>query len=294
MKLIGEYTNGNYTITIFDDGTKIRETIDPDATSFVAAFPECMDVKITNKCDKGCAYCHENSTPTGQHGDIMNETFIDTLRPYTELALGGGNVLEHPDLESFLIKLRQRSIIANITVNQDHFIQQEAFIKRLMDEKLVYGVGVSVTTLTESLLNRFTGYPNIVLHIINGVIPMEDLRKMYDRNLKVLILGYKHFRRGVQFYDANVESRMAQMFEELPVAVKHFAVMSFDNLALEQLSVRRLLSQQEWNNFYMGDDGKFTMYIDMVERQFARCSVATQRYTLRDSIHDMFGIILNE
>lgn len=34
MKLIGRYKNGNYTVSIFDDGTKIRQnnldTLEPD------------------------------------------------------------------------------------------------------------------------------------------------------------------------------------------------------------------------------------------------------------------------
>ena len=47
MRLLGEYQNGNYTVKIYNDGTKIRETNDD---VFVASFPECIDLKITNNC----------------------------------------------------------------------------------------------------------------------------------------------------------------------------------------------------------------------------------------------------
>ena len=39
----------------------------------------------------GCPFCHEGSTTDGKFGDIMNEKFIDTLHPYQEVALGGGD-----------------------------------------------------------------------------------------------------------------------------------------------------------------------------------------------------------
>ena len=37
MNLLGEYTNGNYNVHIFDDGTKIREN---DLDNLKPSFPE--------------------------------------------------------------------------------------------------------------------------------------------------------------------------------------------------------------------------------------------------------------
>ena len=54
MSIIGRYKNGNYQVTIFSDGTKIRET---DDDKFIPAFSESCDLKITDKCDGGCAFC---------------------------------------------------------------------------------------------------------------------------------------------------------------------------------------------------------------------------------------------
>lgn len=128
MKQIGSYINGNYSVKIFDDGTKIRET---EQESFKAEFPECMDVKITNQCDMNCIMCHEGSTNDGKHGDILNVEFINSLNPYTELALGGGNPLSHPNLIEFLKICRKKRIIVNMTVNQKHFMEQQEYIKML-------------------------------------------------------------------------------------------------------------------------------------------------------------------
>ena len=70
----------------------------------------------------------------------------------------------------------------------------------------------------------------------------------------------------------------------------------FKGLAIEQLDVQRLMSKEDWDEFYMGDDGTMTYYIDMVERKFARSSTADfdKRYDLMDSVDDMFRKIVSE
>lgn len=51
-----KYTNGNYNVTLsLKDGTKIRET---EEDEFIPSRPESIDIKITNKCDIGCLFCH--------------------------------------------------------------------------------------------------------------------------------------------------------------------------------------------------------------------------------------------
>ena len=71
-----------------------------------------------------------------------------------------------------------------------------------------------------------------------------------------------------------------------------FQLVSFDNLAIEQLGVRRLLTDGEWREFYMGDDGRYTFYIDMVAGTFARNSLSQERYDIgMKSIDEMFKII---
>lgn len=287
MKVLGAYKNGNYTVALFDDGTKIRKT---QENSFKATFPECIDIKITNYCDKNCPFCHEGSDVSGRHGDLINLKFIDTLRPFTELAIGGGNPLSHPDLYEFLKRLKKRKIIANITINQKHFEENQLFIDFLIQENLINGLGISLINPTEDFINKIEKYPNIVLHVINGVITKTDLEKLYDKNLKILILGYKMFRRGKEYYSENVEINKKFLYKELKLVKKRFKTISFDNLALKQLDVKRIMSFEEWNEFYMGDDGQYTMYIDVVNNQFAKNSTTSlnERYKLLDDIVKMF------
>ena len=296
MELLGRYRNGNYVTTILSDGTRIRETNDD---KFIPDHAENMDIKITNCCSMSCPFCHEGSTPDGKHGNILNEKFIETLHPYQECAIGGGNVLEHPDLIPFLEKLRDLKVITNITLNQVHFEQNIDLVDKMINEKLIYGLGVSLVNPTQEFIKKVKKYSNIVIHVINGVLKPSDVQAMENNNLKMLILGYKHLRRGNEYFESDrkeIEDNQTWLYENLQEILNKFKVVSFDNLAIEQLNVKRLLSDSEWNEFYQGDDGTSTYYIDMVERKFARSSTAPfdKRYDLLDSVDDMFKRIVSE
>lgn len=288
--LIGEYNNGNYNIRIYDDGTKIKETLNPNDNEFNANFSESIDLKITNKCDMQCPMCHENSTIDGLHGNL-NTFFINTLHPYTEVAIGGGNPLEHPDLKDFLIKLKKKKVIANMTINQIHFMNNYEYVLELLDNTLINGLGISYNNYDENFINIIKKYPNIVLHIIAGLITKDDLDKLSNNYLKVLILGYKTFRRGYDYINDNlisISKNILFLKDNIKQYLDKFNVISFDNLAIKQLDIKSILSKNVWDEFYMGDDGTSTFYIDLVNRKYAKNSTSEETFDLLDNIDDMF------
>ena len=294
MQAIGKVKNGNYWKILFDDGTLIKYNKED---KLIPEYPDSMDVKITNRCDRGCAMCHENSKPDGIHGDIMNAKFIETLLPYTELAIGGGNPLEHPDLEAFLEKCKSLNLIPNMTVNQMHFMKDYDRIKKLIDNKLIYGLGISLNNpYTEGFIEKVQSLPNSVIHIINGIHSLSNIKELYDKYLKLLILGYKEFRRGKELYKTDyteIDSKKKELYDSLEELTKHFNVVSFDNLALKQLEPKRLLTNDEWDQSYMGEDGTHTMFIDLVKNTYSTSSTTpeNERKALLDDIKPMFDDI---
>lgn len=287
------YRNGNYIVGIGDDGTKIRHTYDDE---FVPSFAENVDIKLTDKCTVGCQFCYEGSTPSGRHGDIVSYDFINHLHPYTEMALNG-NDMDNPQLDEFLTILRKQEVFPNITVHQNQFIKNYDKIKKLVDGGMVFGVGVSLLKPTENLLDMLSNIPNAVIHTINGILTEDNCTALMGKGVKVLILGYKDMGRGASYLEnasCSVTKNMSWLYDSLPSVVKSFEALSFDNLAIEQLNVRRLMSKEEWDTFYMGDDGNFTFYIDMVKGEFAKNSLDSKRYKIGDmSIDDMFNFIRN-
>lgn len=286
------YKNGNYFVHInLTDGTKIREN---DLDNLTPAFAENCDCKITDKCDGGCPFCYENCAPDGRHGDILNPKFLDTLHEYQEIAING-NDLSHPDLIPFLKKLKEKKVITNMTVNQIHFERCQDMIKDMIDNKLIFGLGVSLKEPTEKFIELVKQYPNAVIHTINGITTLDDYKALADNNLKILILGYKELQRGIEYIEDNffsVIEAQSSLYSYLKDIIEEnwFDVVSFDNLAIEQLEVKRLLSDEEWDEFFMGFDSEFTFYLDLVDQKFSKNSIAPEdeRYDLLDSVDEMF------
>lgn len=287
------YNNGNCTVTLHSDGTKIREYEGVP----MPLFPESMDVKITNYCDAGCAYCHERSTTNGIHGDLeLGLRVLRGLPKGVEIAIGGGNPLAHPEVIPFLKELRKRDLVPNITVNQFHLKEYTEVIKQLVTEQLMFGLGISYRPVRLEELDPFM-MENTVLHLIVGVHSYTELARIRERwpKAKVLLLGYKEFGRGEQYYQKlsrRIQERIYGWYTQLPHFFRTGLTISFDNLAITQLHARRFFTSEQWEQWYMGDDGTFTMYIDLVEKKYAVSSIAQNRWNIDDkTIKQIFSQI---
>lgn len=285
--LLVKYNNGNYTVKLYTDGTKIKYSADD---YFLADFPDSIDLKITDYCDMNCPMCHESSSLNGAHGDL-NEPFLETLHEGTELAIGGGNPLAHPNLVPFLQRMKDKNVVCNLTVNEEHFLRQKDFIAELMTKKLVWGLGISLGECNEETLLFAEKNKTVVLHLICGLTDEQFLRKLYDRGLKVLFLGYKTKGRGAQLYSPCIEKNIVWLKENIRAIARRFDTLCFDNLALEQLCIKEQIPQELFRKRYMGDDGTASMYIDLVKRQFAVSSVSMELFPIGESITDMFCVI---
>lgn len=313
-KKLNTYTNGNHTVTIYSDGTKIKETIDPNADHFTYDFPENFDIKITDQCDGGCRYCHENSTVNGKHGDLRElEPMIATLHAGTECSVGGGNALAHPDLVWFLERLKEQGVIANITINQRHLRPYKDLICKIVGEGLVHGIGISLTDAsnTDDFAFIDTLGNNVVIHTIAGILSEKDVAPLMGR--KILILGYKDLRRGHALLEkksdeikANIKWLQSLLARIGSTNINPFKVISFDCLGIEQLNPKALLniSDARYDTLFQGSDTDVkdadgnitcaTMYIDVPNMQVARMSTAAldKRYpfTGKENIHDLLQI----
>tara|TARA_R110000772_G_scaffold123662_2_gene230064 strand:+ start:8442 stop:9341 length:900 start_codon:yes stop_codon:yes gene_type:complete len=292
------YKNGNTTVTIEKDGTKTREYYGTPEL----VFPESMDLKITNYCDLSnhCKWCHENSDKDGLHADL-NKTFslLKDLPAGVELAIGGGNPLEHPDLVEFLTNVKEQGLIANITINQLHIKRFFSLIKYLIEGELVSGVGISYSGKhieeTIELLNLTN---NIVFHLIIGVNTLSQMSEIYDLHLrgvsyfnaKVLLLGYKQFRKGKDYFSETVSDNIDQWYMRLPLWFDKMTI-AFDNLSIKQLNLKRYFTDISWSRFFMGDDGSHTFYIDMVNEKFSKNSTIDEKFDILDNTRDMFNMI---
>lgn len=285
--LLSKYKNGNATIELYDDGTKIMETDDDE---FDFEFASSMDVCISERCDNGCKFCYANCTPDGKVANF-NWDFLNGIPAGVEMAINMQFPL--PDgFEDFLKRMKDQGVIVNATINQRHFEKHEDYIATLVDEKLLWGVGISLVQATPQFIDAVKQFDNAVIHVINGVVTMTDLLMLGGKDLKLLILGYKDKGRGVAYHsEANdeVNRKQRMMRHYLPVLLHMFKAVSFDNLSLRQLKVKGLVSDAAWEEFYMGKEATSSFYINLVNGTYSPSSLDMLELPIGDlSVKEMF------
>lgn len=290
--IITNHKNGNCQIEIHDDGTKIRRW-DGVASP---QFPESIDLKITNYCYFGCMYCHESCTTHGQHASLASICrIIDGLPAGTEIAVGGGDTMSHPDLLEILRIMKDRGLIANMTVNCGRCALSSKLWSDISNEGLIHGMGVSLSTAyVEQIFRLPFSNKNMVIHVIAGIHSLNTVAKLIYMGYKVLVLGYKRSGRG-----ASLSEEALTRIDKKIDAWKHWIrtilrnsknIISFDALAIKQLNLKDQIDDEKtWNYVFMGNDGHFTMYVDAVSMQYAISSTHKRIPIKKLSIEQMFA-----
>jgi len=285
--LLAKYRNGNCAVSLYEDGTKVREW-DGEARP---EFPESMDLKITDWCDGGCLYCHEKSTINGKHSNLEDiKKILADLPPGVEIATGGGDTMAYPFLEEYMEWAKERGLIVNMTVNAMHLYRHADRIRDLRKRKLVHGVGISYGKRFEDRILDIADR-NTVVHVIAGVDDIQGILKLARQGVTILVLGYKRFGRGVIYFDDKVQRSVDAWRYWIGPLMRSGSTISFDNLAIEQLGIESLVTPKAWENFYLGADGSHTMYVDAVQMEYAKSSVSPRKAVGDLGIREMFAVI---
>lgn len=316
------YQNGNVDCAIYEDGTAVRECNGDDPAP---EFPCSIDIKITDYCDAGCKFCHESSTRIGKHAPYNTILrILDGLPPGVELAIGGGNPLSHPNLDSILVAMRERGLVANLTVFEDHATAASSRLHELQCRRLVHGIGISTKNIkwTWERLDMALNPPDdiyddagfwkgleevpidcrvrlehLVWHFIVGI--HDPFQLVFDEpgtSGSILLLGYKQYGFGGGYKDRHNKA-VAENIDAwrywIPTILsrKYMPSVSFDNLALEQLDLKAILPPEIFEAYYMGDDGQFTMYVDAVCNTYAVSSTSERRPLGSMSAREAFGVL---
>ena len=296
------YKNGNVYVSIDENtGTKIRFSKEDD---FHPSFAESMDVNTTYKCsNQNCSWCYLSCTPKGKHADLTSDyvvdTFIPSLHPYIELALNG-NDLDNPTLLPFLEMLKAQKVFANITVNQNQFMYNLQTLADWQENGLIHGIGISYKKYDGEFFLSLSKVENVVIHVVAGIFSKEDLYHLACRDLNLLILGYKNIGRGKGYYE-HMNRLIADNQDFLKKYLRtkafyeEFKAIGFDTLACKQLDIKSMLSEDEWETMYQGDDGSFTFYVDLVNNHFAKSSTSNFIYDINNrNVNEMFNFITKE
>lgn len=252
-------------LTLFSrkDGTKIRLALGPYTK---ASAPELVDIKITDWCDVGCAFCYQSSTLGGRHATMENmAVVVDRLAKAKvfEVALGGGETTGHPQFVRILEMFREHGVIPNFTT------KKPAAVRRLWPEigHLIGGFAYSAETaeqvgMAARVLKGHVPDDKVALHYVMGLGSRTHferyLRAAHEVGYRVTLLGYKTVGRGKEViphpYGWWIESvdglirdgECPSLSIDTPLAHEYDGLMPVEQ------------------HMYHCEEGKFSMYVDAV------------------------------
>lgn len=289
-------------ITLFSRsaGTKVRFSFDIDSQD-VAAYtkasaPELVDVKITNWCKKGCAYCYQSSTTDGVHASMPRIHEIAKMlaeMEVFEVAIGGGEPTAHPDFPTILKTFHDAGIVPNFTTYSDQWLDNEEIVEAVT--QYAGAVGVSCLSAKDLDLveriqnlfrgNRWGGHKVMAQHVV-GSVPMnvtaEFLDTAKEKFLSVLLLGYKNVGFGKSY--TRHDDQTLETYLKLAMTKDGWLSLSVDTALVDQHpglpaalgAPTALVSSPE---------GKFSCYIDAVDGLMAASSYV-EKNTMDDLVLD--------
>lgn len=273
-----QYSNGNSTVNLYDDGTRVIHYED----ELNLEFPLNIDIRVSSQCAFGynpktnkafCDFCHESARTDGDECEynFLKGKLIG-LPKGIELAIGANNLTVK--LFDFIMWCDTQDYIVNLTINQGHLKRDSDRLRLLINNQLIKGLGVSYrSTLKWDIPQFILDYEHTVFHVIAGIDSVYDVMDLSNRGVKkVLVLGYKTFGFGVKYNEENnntIKKNIKEWYWWIAKLFNVYKVVSFDNLSLEQLNVKRFFTDENWEIF---NQNEHSMYINAVDGYFSPSS----------------------
>jgi hypothetical protein len=286
--VIAQYKNGNADITITEDGT--REIEYEDVLNLDS--PLNIDIRVSSQCSFGmnprtgkafCSFCHESATTDGVECDynILRDKLIG-LPKGIELAIGCNKMTS--ELRKFIFWCDMMGYIVNLTVNQGH-LKQFDMIRALVECGAIKGLGISYrSSLPFTVPQYILEYEHTVFHVICGIDSYHEVEALRKQGVnKVLCLGEKDFGFNLGKVDLTTKKHK-EWYWWIHKMFSVFDVVSFDNLALKQLNIKRFFTDDNWEVFNQNEHSFFLNAVNKTIHPSSRSndSISWDNITLKD------------
>lgn len=267
--------------------------------------PELVDLKITDYCPFDCAFCYQGSTRSGVHAPKQVwERALQALSKLEvfEVAIGGGEPTLHPDFHEIVRYCKSVGITPNFTTKNIGWFKNRN--KETLD--LCGGFAYSVETednihnLVEKLngmyqeenRNRsyskpYYAYNNkVTIQVIDGVVSEVELKDILDAcseyHFRLIILGYKTNNRGQEYSSQKTVTNWLKVVQEARKDRYRWMSVSIDTALASQYQ-EDLKKANIPHVLYFSEEGKFSMYLDLVSMKAGASSYHEDTFTsLRD------------
>ena len=288
-----------WTIFNRETGFKVRMQFDNDPNKqkvnpTKASAPELIDLKITDYCNMGCPYCYQGSSDNGAHAKsyeiLLLAQALKELKVF-EVAIGGGEPTLHPNFVWILEHFRENGIVPNFTTNNLEWLRNPKLSRDIMN--LAGAIGFSADDpekiRTFRTLLDYNGFQDAMvnIHAVLGVVSDYSLYGLFSAasecHFDVTLLKYKNVGRGKNFKPQNY-SRWLRCVSDFIKSKEHYLRIGIDTPLAEEY--KEGLQKAEIPDYmYETKEGKFSCYIDAVEKKIGPSSYCDQEKMIKLDSH---------
>jgi hypothetical protein len=212
---------GFWTVYNKRTGAKLRFSFGaPQSDATKSSVPELIDLKITNKCPFGCAYCYQESTSTGataaEGKPFLVHQILTQLAQMEvfEVAIGGGEPTLDAQFPNILETLSEKGVTCNFTTRSTHWIKHPVLFERISKFARSFAFSVDNMASLQSFLEHWAEVTKAYEHmhrsvklipavqLVLGTFHPDEFKPMLiaaaDAKVRVTLLGFKNIGFGAK------------------------------------------------------------------------------------------------
>lgn len=266
----------NWTVFRFDPEGNLKAkatfSFDPKSERIKKSKrPELADLKITDYCPYGCAFCYQGSTKNGVHASLDDIKRIASELSEAgcfEVAIGGGEPTLHPDFKEILSIFEKKNIVVNFTTRNKKFLEDPENFK-LFSGNVAFSSESpdEVEKLFETAVKSWTNQ-RINIQYVMGSTDQDTFYKILRQAPRfdaITLLGYKTTGFGSSFTPHDYKDWQKTLHE----AIKK---MTSFNIGIDTALANESDLSDIPPHMYYREEGKFSFYIDAVKMTYAPSS----------------------
>jgi hypothetical protein len=279
---------GFWSLYSRDSGHRMRLSFGRDASPrvfpFRSTWPELVDVKLTERCARGCVYCSQDSRSDGAHASFeVVQRLLQSLveAKVFEVVFGGGEPTLHPDFFRILAAAQQVGLKVAFTTRSLKWIPKSEMAVEVRWDDVHWAFSVDtpaeVEAAWEAATQRGRGHFGLsAIHVVLGTPAgePENLRAIAKacekRRLALVLLGYKSSGRA----RGRLPSSSTHWLDVIG-SQRHRRVAIDAVLAAESELLLRRRGVPDW--LYEVDDGRHSMHVDAVRGRCGPSSYCDER-----------------
>jgi MoaA/NifB/PqqE/SkfB family radical SAM enzyme len=278
LMAVKDETTGDWILQYYN-GDITRLSFENQETTTKAGFPTLVDLKITDFCAFGCPMCYQSSTKQGKQATYYNNwedskfgihKIIDAMYKANvmECALGGGEPTTHPNFVEILKELKDSRFKVGFTT-KDYQLYKHKNFKEILDN--TDSIAISCNSVEDVIkaskikkeIDSLKTYTPLYVQTILGLTNYEDFKLILleckKQNItNITLLGYKEFGFGKTTVPYKYSDEWITFIKNLDL-----------NIGVDSLIVKewksKLIEHKVDPIMLVGEEGKFSCYIDAVE-----------------------------